>query len=104
MTDIFPENSLKNAYIRDCRFFESAYIENLGNGSFKMHPLPIEAQTAPVFGILSNDYNSDGNTDLLLTGNSYSSNIYTGQYDAFTGLFLSGNGKGEFSPVPGKRK
>lgn len=102
MSDIFPENTLKDAYIKDSRFFESAYIENLGNGSFKIHPLPVEAQTAPVFGILSNDYNSDGNPDLLLTGNSYSSNIYTGQYDAFIGLFLEGNGKGEFTPVPGK--
>lgn len=102
MTDIFPENTLNDAYIKDSRFFESAYIENLGNGSFKIHPLPVEAQTAPVFGILSNDYNSDGNTDLLLTGNSYSSNVYTGQYDAFIGLFLEGNGKGEFSAVPGK--
>ncbi len=74
--DIFPENTLKDAYIRDCRFFESAWIENLGNGTFRIHPLPIEAQISPVFGMLSGDYNSDGNCDLLLTGNSYSSNVY----------------------------
>jgi hypothetical protein len=102
MTDIFPENSVKDAYIRDSRYFESAYVENLGNGSFKLRPLPAEAQTSPVFGMLSGDYNSDGNTDLILVGNSYSSNVYTGQYDAFIGLFLEGNGKGEFSPVPGR--
>jgi enediyne biosynthesis protein E4 len=102
MADIFPENSIKDVYIRDSRFFESAYIENLGNGSFKMHPLPVEAQTAPVFGMLANDYNADGNTDLLLIGNLYSSNIYTGRYDAFIGLFLAGNGKGEFTPVLGR--
>lgn len=102
MADIFPEESLKDAYIRDSRFFESACIENLGNGSFKIHPLPVEAQTAPVFGMLSGDYNSDGNTDLILVGNSYSANIYDGQYDAFTGLFLAGNGNGGFSPVLGR--
>jgi enediyne biosynthesis protein E4 len=100
--DIFPENTLKDAYIRDCRFFESAWIENLGNSTFRIHPLPVEAQISPVFGILSGDYNSDGNPDLLLTGNSYSSNIYTGQYDASIGLFMAGNGKGGFSPVPGR--
>ncbi len=100
--DIFPAGSLKDAYIRDCRFFESAYIENLGNGSFRIHPLPVEAQISPVFGILSGDYNNDGNMDVVLTGNSYSSNIYTGQYDASIGLFLAGNGKGDFSPVPGR--
>jgi hypothetical protein len=100
--DIFPPTDLKDAYIKDCRFTESAWIENLGNGTFKIHSLPVEAQISPVFGILSGDYNSDGNPDLLLTGNSYSSNIYTGQYDASIGLFMAGDGKGGFSPVPGR--
>jgi hypothetical protein len=102
MDDIFPENTLKDAYIRDSRFFESAWIENLGNGAFRIHPLPVEAQLSPVFGMLSGDYNSDGNCDLLLCGNSYSSNIFTGQYDASIGLFLAGDGKGGFLPVTGR--
>lgn len=102
MDNIFPANTLKDAYIRDCRFFESVWIENLGNGSFGIHPLPIEAQISPVFGMLADDYDSDGNCDLLITGNSYSSNIYTGQYDASIGLFLKGESKGGFSPVPGR--
>ncbi|OFY60554.1 MAG: hypothetical protein A2V46_09090 [Bacteroidetes bacterium RBG_19FT_COMBO_42_7] len=100
--DIFPENTLKDAYIRDCRFFESAWIENLGNSTFRIHPLPLEAQVSPVFGMLPGDYDSDGNCDLLLTGNSFSSNIYTGQYDASIGLYLQGDGKGGFSPFPGR--
>ena len=93
---------LKDAYIRDSRFFESAWIENLGNGTFKIHSLPAEAQISPVFGILSGDYNSDGNPDILLTGNSYSSNVFTGQYDALIGLLLAGDGKGGFSVIPGR--
>jgi YD repeat-containing protein len=100
--DIFPEADLKDAYIKDCRFFESAWIENLNNETFKMHALPTEAQFSAVFGILSGDYNSDGNSDILLTGNSYSSNVFTGQYDALIGLFLAGDGKGGFSAVPGR--
>jgi hypothetical protein len=102
MADIFPENSTNDAYMRDSRCFESAYIENMGDGSFKLHPLPVEAQIAPVFGILADDYNSDGNTDLVLAGNSYASNIYDGQYDASIGLFLAGNRKGDFTPVPAR--
>jgi hypothetical protein len=100
--DIFPAASIKDAYVRDCRFFESAWIENLGNGTFKIHSLPVEAQISPVFGILSGDYNSDGKPDLLLTGNSYSSNVYTGQYDALIGVLLEGDGNGGFSAVPGR--
>ncbi len=102
LEDIFPENTLKDAYIRDSRFFESAWIENLGKGSFRMHALPVEAQIAPVFGMLANDYDADGNTDLLLTGNSYSFNVYDGQQDAFIGLWLKGDGKGGFTPVQGR--
>jgi enediyne biosynthesis protein E4 len=100
--DIFPADDLKNTYIRDCKYFESAWIENLGDGTFKMHSLPVEAQISPVFGILSDDYNSDGKPDLLITGNSYSSNVFTGQYDALIGLLLAGDGKGGFLAVPGR--
>lgn len=100
--DIFPENLLKDAYIRDSRYFESSYIENNGNGTFRMHPLPNEAQVSPVFGMLSDDFNNDGNYDLLLVGNSYSSNVYDGNYDASIGLFMEGDGKGGLSPVLGR--
>jgi hypothetical protein len=102
MEDIFPLSSIKDAYQRDCRFFESAYIENRGNGIFRLNALPAEAQISPVFGMLSNDYNSDGFPDLLLVGNSYSTSISDGQYDAFIGQLLSGDGKGGFTPVEGR--
>jgi enediyne biosynthesis protein E4 len=100
--DIFPPEDLKNAYIRDSRYFQTSWIENLGDGSFKIHALPIEAQFSPVFGILTGDYNSDGNADILLCGNSYSSNVFTGQYDALIGLLLTGDSKGGFSAIPGR--
>jgi len=103
MNEIFPESVLKDAYIRSCSYFQSAWIENLGNGTFRIHALPDEAQISPVFGILTGDFNSDGNTDILLAGNSGSSNVYTGNYDASIGLLLSGNGKGDFEPVPGRK-
>jgi len=102
MDDIFPEESRKGAYVRDAKFFESAYIENLGNGIFKIHSLPHEAQTAPLFGLLAGDYNSDGNMDIVVAGNSYTTSISDGQYDASIGLYLEGNGKGDFRPVPGR--
>jgi enediyne biosynthesis protein E4 len=100
--DIFPPAEQKDAYIKDCRYFESAWIENLGEGKFRMHSLPAEAQISPVFGMLNGDYNSDGNPDLLITGNSYSSNVFTGQYDAMIGLLLEGDGKGGFTSIPGR--
>jgi hypothetical protein len=97
--DIFSEEQFGDVYERDSRYFNTAYIENLGNGSFEIRSLPIQAQFAPVFGILAKDYNHDGNCDVLLTGNSYSSNVEDGQYDALIGLYLEGDGTGNFKPV-----
>ena len=102
MEDIFSEDQISDAFQADCRIFNTVYIENLEGKSFRIHPLPIEAQFAPVFGLLANDYNGDGNCDILLAGNSYSSNVDDGQYDASIGLLLQGDGTGEFSPVPGR--
>jgi hypothetical protein len=99
MSDLFSEDEISDAYTAECRFLESAYIENTGSGSFRIRPLPIEAQFAPVFGMLANDYNFDGKDDLLLVGNSHSSNVEDGQHDAFKGLFMEGDGRGNFSPV-----
>jgi hypothetical protein len=99
MSDLFSEDELAGAYTAACRYLESAFIENHGDGSFGIRSLPMEAQFAPVFGMLADDFNGDGLMDLLLAGNSHSSNVEDGQCDAFKGLFLEGDGKGNFSPV-----
>jgi len=49
--------------------------------------------------MLTGDFNADGNLDILVGGNSYSTEPSTGRYDAMTGLLLSGDGKGTFKPV-----
>ncbi len=100
--DIFSQESRLGAYFRDMKHAQSSVIVNLGDGTFRLEPLPVETQTAPVFGILTNDYNSDGFTDILLTGNNYSLSILDGRFDASIGLLLTGNGKGGFAPVPGR--
>ncbi len=82
-----------------CDNMASVWIENLGNGKFAMHPLPIEAQFAPVNAIIATDFYPDGNIDLLLAGNEYQEAVATGRYDASYGLFLKGNGKGVFTAV-----
>jgi hypothetical protein len=102
ISDIFSEEEMEEAYVADTRYHESSYIENNGDGTYSIHPLPIEAQFAPVFGLLANDFNHDGHLDLLLAGNSYDVNAEPGQYDASIGLFLSGDGQGNFQPIPGR--
>jgi len=77
--------------------FRSMYVENLGNGKFKMHPLPIEAQLAPLYGMVVDDFNQDGNLDLAIAGNDFGTEVTNGRYDAMNGLVLLGNGKGNFT-------
>ena len=80
--------------------FSTSYIENLGDGKFKISPLPNLAQISSVNGILLEDYNGDGIKDVLIAGNLYASEIETPRNDAGYGLLLTGNGKGEFTPIP----
>ncbi|MBS1598366.1 MAG: VCBS repeat-containing protein [Bacteroidetes bacterium] len=95
----FTREELKDALVVKSFCFETSYFENKGGGVFEKKSLPLPAQVAPVFGILTGDYNGDGHLDLLMTGNLYASEASTGRYDAMNGLLLSGNGKGQFNPV-----
>jgi hypothetical protein len=97
--ETFSKEELGDAFIVKAECFESSYLENKGNGNFERKALPIQCQFAPLFGMVTGDYNNDGHPDVLLTGNSYSTEVSTGNYDAMTGLLLLGDGKGNFNPV-----
>ncbi|MDX1618195.1 MAG: hypothetical protein R3224_05380, partial [Balneolaceae bacterium] len=79
--------------------FVSSYMENLGDGKFRVRALPTEAQMAPLFGMQVGDYNGDGHLDAALVGNSYAPEPGTGRYDALIGLLLRGDGQGGFDVV-----
>jgi len=97
--DIFDIEQLKDAYILKSNYFQSAFIQNLGNGKFKMTALPSEAQISPIFGMLAVDFDDDGNLDLLTVGNDFSNEVLTGFYDSGIGTCLKGDGKGNFKSV-----
>ncbi|NIJ52718.1 VCBS repeat-containing protein [Dyadobacter arcticus] len=98
--DLLTADETKDAYSAEATYLQSAYIENTGNGNFKVRALPVEAQKAPVFGIVIGDVNADGHKDVILTGNFYPNEVHMGRQDASTGLLLLGNGKGNFTPIP----
>jgi hypothetical protein len=83
-----------------CENTKSVWLENRGNGQFKSHDLPIEAQFAPVNCLLISDFDGDGKKDILLAGNEYQTEYSTGRTDASLGLLLKGNGKGSFKSIP----
>ncbi len=97
--DLFEEKELENASVYRANEMRSAFIENEGNGAFHMIPLPTEAQFAPVYGMVAEDFTRDGITDVLLSGNFFGVEVQVGNYDALNGLLLKGQGNGSFTPA-----
>ncbi len=99
MSQILTEDERNQALKLTVNYTPSSYIENQGNGKFAIRPLPMPAQMAPVFGMLAQDVDGDGNLDAVLVGNDYGSDLVAGRSDAFDGLVLRGDGKGHFIPM-----
>lgn len=99
MNDIWSDEEKQGALILTANNMQTCYIENKGNNHFTMKPLPLQAQKAPVYGMKSEDIDGDGNLDVLMVGNDFSMDPYSGRHDAFAGLCLKGDGKGNFSPM-----
>lgn len=99
LADIYSTKSLDESIHYQARNFASSYVENLGKGKFKMKNLTNEAQLSSVNSIISKDINGDGNLDLLLSGNLYTSEAETPRNDAGYGLYLVGDGKGNFKTL-----
>ena len=97
--EMFLEEELEGALVVKSERFASSYLENQGDGKFAIRALPVQAQFAPVYGMLVKDVNRDGHLDALLVGNSYAPEVSVGQYNASIGTYLQGDGKGGFRPV-----
>ncbi|WP_147203720.1 FG-GAP-like repeat-containing protein [Segetibacter aerophilus] len=96
---MFTEEEMKGALKLQVNYFNNSYVRNDGNGKFTMSSLPLETQYSCMNGMLSEDFDGDGNLDLLATGNDYGTEVSVGRYDACNGLFLKGDGKGGFRPL-----
>lgn len=93
----FREDEISEAFVVKAERFESSYLENKGGGKFELHALPVQAQFAPVYGMTCGDFNQDGNPDVLGVGNSFSTEVQTGRYDARGSLLMLGDGHGNFN-------
>lgn len=94
---VYDTKSLENSLHYKANTFASSYIENLGDGSFKISELPRHAQLSNINDMLVADYNGDGWLDVLSVGNLFVSEVETPRNDAGTGLLLLGNGEGSFT-------
>lgn len=99
MDELLTSDQRKSVVITRAYKQESVYIENKGAGNFVIKSLPQAAQLSVIQDILIDDVDKDGQLDILLVGNDFSTEPIVGQYDASYGTLLKGNGKGGFQTV-----
>jgi hypothetical protein len=100
VADIFGSAALADAVVKQAYTFASSLARNNGDGSFTLLPLPREAQVAPVYGLMPDDLDGDGDLDLLLAGNFDGVEPRIGRMSAGYGLVLLGGGSGGFRSIP----
>lgn len=80
-------------------WLETTIFLNRGD-RIEAHPLPMEAQLSPAFATGVADFDNDGSEDLFLSQNFFATEPETGRYDSGRGLWLRGDGRGGFRPIP----
>jgi enediyne biosynthesis protein E4 len=100
MTQAFGSAQLREALHYKVDTFASLYLHNDGGGKFSAVPLPNLAQVSPIKGMICDDVDGDGRLDLIVAGNLYDAEPNTPRADASNGLWLKGDGKGRFAPIP----
>lgn len=96
MDEVLTKPEREGALILEANYFQTALLINDGKGHFTMRALPVQAQLSVINGMVVDDFNGDGNLDIVMNGNDYGTEVATGRYDALNGLLLQGDGKGNF--------
>jgi hypothetical protein len=104
LTDIYQPGRLNGALKLSVTELESGIFlnetEKGGAPRFVFKALPRIAQIAPSFGVVAEDVNQDGKTDLYLAQNFHSPQVETGRMSGGLSQLLLGNGDGSFKPLP----
>lgn len=100
LDDLFTTGDLDGALQYEVTELRSGMALNNGSGQFDFLPLPFIAQQAPVNDLFVQDFNADGQPDILLVGNCYANEPIFGQSDASFGTCLLGREEGGFRESP----
>lgn len=96
---IFTKAELSEAQVLKCNEARTMILLNNGDETFALKELPIEAQFSKTNSIIVDDFDQDGRKDMLLLGNFYPYRPQLGESDASYGLYLRGDGRGNFTSI-----
>jgi hypothetical protein len=94
--DIFTKEQLDNSLVLEANTLSSVILLNAGDFNFEVKELPFETQFSPVYAITTNDFDNDGDQDIILGGNLNGVMPEFGRYDASFGNYLENNGNADF--------
>ncbi len=94
--NIFTEDELKEANLLQTTTLSSLILINEGDFKFNVQLLPVEAQISNIYAITTNDFDNDGDQDIVMGGNLYNVKPEVGRYDASYGVYLENMGDLKF--------
>lgn len=99
MEDIFTAAQLAEAPKFTTNCLESLWFEN-SKGKFIRRDFPVQANISSVNAIVVEDFDQDGHMDIFLGGNTPYDRVRIGKRQASYGIYLKGEGAGEFTYLP----
>ena len=97
---LFSKEKVNESIIKEVNESRSVVALNSGNFDFSITPLPNEVQWNSVNTGIVDDFNNDGNLDLILAGGEDNLKPQFSKLDSGFASLLLGNGDGKFSFVP----
>jgi len=96
ISKIFSKKELEGATKLVANRLQTTLLINQGNFKFDIAELPQEVQYSPVYAFEFQDFDKDGDTDIVFGGNLYKVKPEFGRYDASYGGYLENEGNMKF--------
>ncbi|MDZ4822115.1 MAG: VCBS repeat-containing protein [Flavobacteriales bacterium] len=96
LEEIYSSELLATSFHYKVNSFSSIYLENKGKGNYEPRELPVQCQFSPINAMVVDDFDGDGNLDVLMGGNNLTTEVETIPYDAGKGIVMYGKGDGTF--------
>jgi hypothetical protein len=99
--ELFSAELIRGCKVKQFNYGASVIAINLGNGQFRIQPMPAMIQLSSVNAIRCTDLDNDGRPDIVLGGNEFGFLPQFERLDAGNGAVLLNKGNAKFSLLSG---